>query len=515
MKTYTLTIHSTGKNQPIQEGTLLIDALMDMGIMLKTPCGGEGRCGKCIVETSGKLSEVTEQEKRHSITGGTRLACQARIEGDVTVFVDERSIVKKEIYPAIDLESRYGIAVDIGTTTVQMKLVDLIRRESFLIQSFLNPQRRFGYDVIARITSSGDPDIFSQLVHLIRNAIMTTLRSFMEGVKLSPDRIERFVFSGNTTMMHLLFNLDVSTIGVYPFRAFQLDFDNFGPEDIDGEMFPHARVYALPAASSYLGADLIGGLTLCWEGDYRRNVIFIDMGTNGELFVISSSGEIFATSCAMGPALEGMNISSGMTADDGAITHVMIESNRLRYEMLGDNSPVGMSGTALIDLIANLLERGIITQQGAFAKEIPDGLLPEPARHIEGEDVRRIALWNNISLSQKDIRNVQLAKGASLSASRILLSEAGCGIDDIEHVLIAGAFGQHLNIENFKRLHFLPDFPNANYCFLGNSSLKSAENACVDHEFLVKARNLRDRVRVVELSMHPDFNREFVDAIKF
>jgi uncharacterized 2Fe-2S/4Fe-4S cluster protein (DUF4445 family) len=515
MKEYSLTVHPTGKTRLFPGGTLLLDALMDMGIILKTPCGGEGRCGKCIVETSGKLSEASEREKKHLITDRTRLACQTRIEGDVTVFIDEKTIGKKEIYPAIDLESRYGIAVDIGTTTVQVKLVNLNRMESFLIKSFLNPQRRFGHDVIARITSSIDPEIFNRLVHLIRHATMTTLRGFLEAVKLSPDRIEQLVFSGNTTMMHFLFNLDVSSIGVYPFRAFQLDFDNFKPEDIGGGMFPDVRVYALPAASSYLGADLVGGLTLCWEEGYRSNVIFIDMGTNGEIFVISPSGEIFATSCAMGPALEGMNISSGMTADDGAVTHVTADNDKLRYEVIGDNSPVGMSGTALIDLIAIFLERGIITPQGAFLKGIPKDSLSEPARHVEDEHGRRIELWENISLTQKDIRNVQLAKGASLSASRILLSEAGCGVDDIEHVLIAGAFGEHLNIDNFKRLRFLPEFPKAIYSFLGNSSLRAAESACADSEFMLKARSLRNRIQVVELSGHPSFNDEFIKAIGF
>lgn len=515
MKGYTVTIHATGKTQQFPGETLLLDALMDMGIVLKTPCGGEGRCGKCIVEVSGTLSELSEREKRHLITDRNRLACQARIEGDVTVFVDEKSLEVKEVYPVVDLKSRYGIAVDIGTTTVQMKLVNLNSRESFIITSFLNPQRRFGHDVIARITSSIDPQIFAQLVYLIRHAMMTTLRGFLEDVKLSPDSVEQLVFSGNTTMMHFLFNLDVSSLGVYPFRAFQLDFDNFKPEDIDGKMFPDARVYALPAASSYLGADLVGGLTLCWEEGYRRNVIFIDMGTNGEIFVVSSSGKIFATSCAMGPALEGMNISSGMTADDGAVTHVTVANNQLRYEMLGDGSPVGMSGTALIDLIAVFLERGIITPQGAFLKGITDGSLLEPARHVEDEHGRRIELWGDISLTQRDIRNVQLAKGASLSASRILLSEAGCGVDDIEHVLIAGAFGENLNIENFKRLQFLPEFPRATYSFLGNSSLRAAESACADPEFMLKARSLRNRIQVIELSGHPSFNDEFVRALGF
>jgi len=217
----------------------------------------------------------------------------------------------------------------------------------------------------------------------------------------------------------------------------------------------------------------------------------------------------------MGPAFEGMNISSGMTADVGAITHIGADNNKLDFEMLGESAPVGMCGTALIDIIAHFLRMGVILPSGAFSKEISNIELPTPARYLHDGNLKMIKLWDEITLTQKDIRNVQLAKGASLSAALILLDEAGCSLRDIEQVLIAGAFGQHLDIENFKQLRFLPDFPNAEYHFLGNSSLTAAERACLDPGFLEKARSARDRVQVVELSGHTDFNKQFVEAIKF
>lgn len=514
MKKYSVTVYPLEKTQSFDENTLLLDALTDMGVMVKTPCGGKGVCGKCRVKVKGELSALTEQERRHAVNN-ERLACQAKIVGDVHVFVEDSVTRREVVYHPVDREARYGIAVDIGTTTVQVRLVHLEQSESFLIGSFLNPQRRYGHDVIARITVSDDPQKYQELVHLIQQAVATLLLDFSDVVKLSPEQIDLLVFSGNTTMMHFLFNLDVSTLGVYPFTVSRLDFDDFRPDDIAVGMFSNASVFALPAVSAYLGSDLIGGLTLSLEKGFHRNVVFIDMGTNGEIFMINSSGEIYAASCAMGPALEGMNISSGMTADAGAITHIGADNNKLDYEMLGESIPVGMCGTALIDIIAHFLRMGVILPSGAFSKEISNIVLPPPAQYLRDGNSKMIKFWNEITLTQKDIRNVQLAKGASLSAALILLDEAGCSLHDIEQVLIAGAFGQHLDIENFKQLHFLPDFPNAEYHFLGNSSLMAAERACVDPGFLEKARNARDRVQVVELSAHTDFNKQFVEAIKF
>ena len=259
----------------------------------------------------------------------------------------------------------------------------------------------------------------------------------------------------------------------------------------------------------------MGGLAFCYEQGLNKNTFFIDMGTNGELYLINSSGEIYATSCAMGPALEGMNISWGMTADNGAITHIWSEQEIFEYHMINNGTPVGITGTALIDIIAELLDRNVILATGAFLRDHDTMLLPEPARFDNRGAVKQITLWNDIALTQKDIRSVQLAKGASLAASRFLLMEAGCAPEDIEQVIIAGAFGEHMDLENFKRLSFIAPFPNAQYHFLGNTSLKSAEKVCMDSSFLVMASELRDRVKEVELSMNPAFNDEFINSMNF
>ncbi|MCK4252475.1 DUF4445 domain-containing protein [candidate division WOR-3 bacterium] len=384
-----------------------------------------------------------------------------------------------------------------------------------MLDTFLNPQRRFGHDVITRISASSDSTIFCQLVQQIRERIFSSISQALRQISLPYNKIESLVFSGNTTMLHLLFELEVSSMGIYPYHTKRLNFNDFKPADIGADMFPHSQIYALPTVSSFLGGDLTGGLTLCYEMGLRSHTFFIDLGTNGELSLINSAGEIFATSCAMGPALEGMNISCGMTADVGAITHVWTDKGSLRYEMIGDSTPVGITGTALIDILSILLEENILTDEGAFANDIDSMLLPSPAKYLLKGNVKQINLWGDISLTQKDVRNVQLAKGASLTASRILLKEAGCSSEEIEQVIIAGAFGKHLNMDNFKRLKFIPGFSAASYHFLGNTSLKAAERACFEQNFLKKASLIRDRVHEIELSMRPTFNKEFIDALNF
>jgi uncharacterized 2Fe-2S/4Fe-4S cluster protein (DUF4445 family) len=271
----------------------------------------------------------------------------------------------------------------------------------------------------------------------------------------------------------------------------------------------------LPVLSAFLGGDLIGGLTLCHESGIEKNALFIDIGTNGELFVMNKNGNLFATSCAMGPALEGMNIAWGMTAEDGAITAVENGPEGLIFSIMGNGEPVGISGTALVDLTAILLRRGIIRPNGAFYRNIKNSDLPYPLAFDEIDGIKALRIHNDIRFTQKDIRNIQLAKAASLTASRILLKESGIDEEAIQQVLIAGAFGEHLNLNNFKALGFLPNFSNAVWRFLGNTSLKAAEMTCKNATFMNKASLLRNNVHEVNLALRSGFQDEFIHCTAF
>jgi uncharacterized 2Fe-2S/4Fe-4S cluster protein (DUF4445 family) len=517
MKAYTLTLLPDAKRVNISEDTLLADALVDEGVPLDMPCGGKGICGKCKVKAEGRLSERTDIETKvlHD-QPGYRLACQTRIIGNACVHVHEKIPATVESYPSLDVHADYGMAVDIGTTTIQVALVDPLHQKSYLLDSFFNPQRRYGHDVISRIAAAHEPHVFQDLIRIIRKRIYASIVDMLKAVNLSPQRIRQLIISGNTTMLHLFFGLNVTSMGSYPYNAQRLDFHGFKPEDIDcHDIFPNAQVLALPAVSAFLGSDLVGGLTLCHAEGFCRNIFFIDMGTNGEMFLINSSGQIAAASCAMGPALEGMNISCGMTADSGAIIHLRLNQDILEYEMIPNGPPVGITGTALIDLLSVLLETSHLTSSGSFHPQIETRILPAPMRYEHPAKGKQINLWGNISLTQADIRSVQLAKGASLAAANILLREVDCLPEDIEHVVVAGAFGQNIEQGNFRRLKFIPDFPSAKHHFLGNTSLTAAERACMNKEFITKAYLLRDTIQEVDLARHPDFEREFIAALNF
>ena len=515
MKGYTVTVKPSGKSQVFPEGTLICDALLDMGIPLKTPCGGKGTCGHCRVSVTGNQPPRTPSEERILRgTPGVRLSCQVPLTGDVEIRVEERLRKKQRRVPHHGNDRPYGLAVDIGTTNVRISMVETGSGSSYHLDSFLNPQRRFGHDVISRISAASSGDVLKTMQALIRTSIFSSIADSLDALGISPERITCIAFSGNTTMLYLLLGKDVSPLGTYPYPVSAREFSSLTVRDLGETLLPETPLLILPVLSAFLGGDLIGGLALCHKNGIRKNAFFIDLGTNGELFLLDQSGLVHATSCAMGPALEGMNLSWGMTAEDGAIVHVTQGAGGLFFEIMGEIPPSGISGTGVIDLISILLEKGYIEESGVFASPA-DVNLPSPLSFGETDGIREIRIGNGIALTQVDVRTVQLAKGASLAASELLLKEARCSADDIEHVFIAGSFGENLNVEHFRRLGFIPEFKNASWEFLGNTSLLAAQTVCCDPRFLETATRLRDRTRELVLANHPEFQDTFIRALSF
>ena len=481
--------------------------------MVPSPCGGRGLCGKCLVRASGDLSQPSGSEER-IITGhhGHRLSCQARLNGNVQVFYEKSRPCEERRYPSIDPSARVGLAVDVGTTSVQVSL-SLPGGESILLDDFVNPQRRYGHDVISRIAAAKNPAAADDLTRRIRKAVVTSVLHSLEVMRFRADRIHRIVISGNTTMLYLFFGLEVSPLGAHPYLAECLDLNSFRPADVGMEEFSGAEIEAMPILSAFVGGDAVGGFSLCHSGNFGESIFFIDLGTNGEIVVVNPRSEIRAASCAMGPALEGMNISCGMNAGDGVITHARLEDGKLAYDMIGGGEPLGLSGTALIDIAALLLESGGMTCRGSLA--VPGFDLPAPLEIVAGAGGKSVRLWERLSLSQVDLRNLQLAKGASLAASRMLLEESGCGVGEIKKVVVAGALGRHLDLGNFRRLEFIPEFPNAEYIIAGNTSLDAAARALTDDDFIRRARAMRDRMTEVTLAGREDFLPVFIDSLNF
>lgn len=482
-------------------GTLLSDALLDMGVPLENSCGGKGICGRCTVAVGQIPGEV--------------MACRTPVTRDITVRAGQSAGEGPVALPAVPRSSALSLAVDIGTTTVRVSLADITRGASFEIASFLNPQRRHGHDVISRIVAARDKSKLRSLQELLRRALFSRIEKALRAMSIGGERIERVVFSGNTTMLSLLYGIDVSLLGSAPYSALIRDFPSLHARDLGLDCVGSAAAEALPVLGAFTGADLVGALALCVEKGIEKNAFFIDLGTNGELFVLNGQGRPFATSCAMGPALEGMAVSWGMTADYGAVTRILEGPAGLEFRMIGQGEPRGLAGTALVDLCAILLDRGIVQPDGAFSAGPGGPSLPPPLAMEQDKGTRHIELWGRIRLTQKDVRSLQLAKGASLAASLLLLEEAGRKPEDIDRVLVAGAFGEHLDLDRFRRLGFIPDFPGARIDFLGNTSLGAAARACIDPGFIARAAAGRDRAREIVLSARPGFQDLFIRSLEF
>lgn len=505
----TITILPENRSVKVPAGTTIADALLNCNIVLHTPCGGKGICKKCTVHASGLLSQPDDYEKSLG-DSSLRLACRAVIIGDATIWID--SITQRPRYPELNPTNTYAVAIDIGTTTVQIAFFDMTTKQAMPEITLLNPQRRFGQDVMTRISNANDHAKASHLTQILLQTIITTIQDICNISGIDIHSIVTIAISGNTVMSYSFLGIDITPLGTYPYTTLITSFDDYNHYPPLKKTFPNAQVTVLPAVSAFLGGDFLGGVGTLPKT--KGNSFFFDIGTNGEMAIIKEDGTIVATSCAMGPALEGMNISSGMTATEGAITHFNLDNNTLTYTSIGDGKPSGISGTALIDLIAILLRNGVIEKSGAIKTAIPQPL----SKHIQLEhieNIKTLIILDIITINQQDIRNVQLAKGASLAAAKILLREAGLSAHDIEQVYIAGAFGQHINIDNFNELSFLPEFKKATYHFSGNTSLKAAITACMDNEFLQRLIQRKKHITTIDLSQHHEFNDIYVKSLDF
>ncbi len=511
MKKYTVTLLPQEIKTEYPEETLLLDILMDQGLPIESPCGGKGICGKCIVKTEGELSPGTPSEESFIISPELRLACQAKTKGDVIIYTSFRE-QKEMTLPGINEDSSLSIAVDIGTTSVKIAFIDNASEKIKAKTGFLNPQRIFGHDVISRISAAMTGKSRHKIQQVLAKEISAYIKSILENSGIENERVKKIIFSGNTTMIYFLAGIDTSPLGRHPYTAETLDFDRIEEKTI-ADTFPAAEINALPCASAWLGGDLTGGMALVFDKGFKENTFFIDLGTNGEMFIAEGTGKVYATSCAMGPALEGMNISCGMTAAEGAITHFYYdeETESIDFSVQGDAEAAGISGTGLIDIAAILLETGIMDKTGSFHEEMMHRIPCLEFRPDEG----RIMINDRIYITRKDIRSLQLARAASLAAAQLLIKEANINPGTVKNVIIAGAFGENLDIDNFKALSFLPVFENAEYSFIGNSSLDAAAAVCIDHEFYSKIKQARDSIKIIELSTHKEFNDVFLESINF
>jgi len=511
----------------IHQGATLLEAARRAGIILTTPCGGKGTCGKCalLLHPSGQPI----------------LACQCRVESDLAVVVPPQSrfyehrildhgiAAGEQIRPTIYRKYRQvagtgailGVAVDIGTTTVVAKLVDMVTGQCLATQAMLNPQTRFGDDVVSRISYGQSEEHLAELHSVIIDCINELTGGLCRQAGIDVSSIYEASIVGNTTMNHIFLRFPVEQLGRAPYRAWSVDAQDVLPARLGLTMNPAGNVHCAENIAGFVGADTTA-VALAVDMDcIEDRVLVVDIGTNGEI-VLGTRDRLYAASCAAGPALEGARIKYGSRAADGAIEGVVVNED-ITLDIIGQSPPRSICGSGLIDAVAVLADLGIVDATGRFVDQRGSGAsLPKPiaSRVLEHDGQPAFCLaWNErtsqpgIILTQKDIREVQLAKAAIRAGIRILMNRLGMTDSDIDRVLLAGAFGNYIRPSSAVRIGLLPNVPLDRIQSVGNAAATGAEILLISDEGRERAAKLARRIQYVEIAHEANFADIFADAM--
>jgi uncharacterized 2Fe-2S/4Fe-4S cluster protein (DUF4445 family) len=531
-----------GQAHTVAAGTTVMEALVAAGLLVRSDCGGKGRCGKCVVRPIGAhgLSPAGDAERRalgeERLRAGDRLACCARIQADVALEIPDDSraaaeVVQKglpmlltDLAPAPEpLPAGHGVAVDLGTTTIAVYLCDLAGRTIVASTSTRNPQAIFGDDVISRIGAvREDAGALSRLQRMAVSAIDWAVGALCRPAGVAPGSITEAVAVGNSTMVHLLLGESPASIGVFPYAPRFVDDRRMAAGDIGLKFNPGARLRTLPLISGYLGADIVGAALAADLPARPPGTLLADVGTNGEI-ILTAGGELAATSCATGPAFEGAAIRHGMQATSGAIDSVRynprtrsLDFTVIRREGGPVRPPSGICGSGVINAVAELLQAGVITKSGSYSAACGSPRLrPGDTNILEFEIVGWDAAANGrpVTLTQADVRAVQLAKGALRAGIDLLCRRSG--LERPTRILLAGAFGSFIDRSDALKIGMFPDMPLESIEVVGNAAGAGAVLALLDPARFEQARRLARSTRVLELGSDPEFQTTFVGALGF
>ena len=421
----------------------------------------------------------------------------------------------------------YAIAFDIGTTTMVGALIDLCSGQEIATLSRMNPQVPFGDDVLARIRhSSSCTDCLTELRDLLIEETGAMIGALCQQAGISSSRVYEVGFAGNTTMQHLLCGMNVARLGEVPFAPAYARGLRVTARDMELPVNPRGIGYVFPVIGGFVGGDTVAGMLATELDDSDRTVLMIDIGTNGEI-VLAHRGELRAASTAAGPAFEGARISCGMRATHGAIEKVILEDD-VRLGVIGNVPPAGICGSGLIDLMAELRRCEIVSPEGRLRPQddLPDTVAGPLAARIRVDNDGQAAFLvaapgehgarDPVYFRQRDIRELQLGCGAIRAGIRILLKAYGLNSSQLDRILIAGGFGSFVRCEHAQRIGLIPvDVVHNRIQYVGNVSLAGVRWAMLSADARRKAEALARRTRHVELSVDPDFQVEFADAMLF
>ena len=431
------------------------------------------------------------------------------------VVVDDRLIA---VEPGDTTQRGFGLAFDLGTTTVVATLLDLTTGTPVAVRSMLNKQQPFGADVITRISATMlDPAARGKLQQLARETLAELAAAVCEEGGVQPGEVYEVALAGNATMVHLVLGMDPEPLGVAPFIMAARLLPEVRARDLGVPAHPGARAVVFPAFGAYVGGDITAGLLASGMDRDPRIRLFIDIGTNCEI-VLGGRDWLLATAAPAGPAFEGAAIRCGMRAADGAIEAVTITPDGdLNLTVIGDTEPRGLCGSGLVDAVTALVEAGLLDGSGRFVPaEDASRITPGLASRLTTVGAERVfMLHGDIYLSQRDIRELQFAKAAIATGWRILLEEAGLTEDDVKQVLLAGSFGSYLSSKSAIRIGLVPAVPVRRVVAAGNVAGEGAKMALLSVRERAAALALLEEVRYVELSDRADFNDRFIDQLGF
>jgi uncharacterized 2Fe-2S/4Fe-4S cluster protein (DUF4445 family) len=527
-----VTFEPSGVRIEVPAGTVVRDAAARAGVPLDSPCGGLGTCGRCAVIVAGPVEPPTADEltllPAKRLDAGVRLGCRVRVAGDVSVSslsarqpggvrVLERATVEPG---SVESPVRRGVSgagpltgavVDLGTTTLVVSLVDLRSGEELGSATELNPQIVFGADVMSRISAAADRGVEALRAPVVA-AIERLVLSLLGDTGRDVGTMREIAVCGNTTMVHLLLGLDPEPLGSAPYEpafvsALERPASEVGFARLDGS----ATVYVLPGVSAFIGSDVIAGLLATRIDERCLPTMFLDLGTNCEI-VLRTCDRMIACSAAAGPALEGANISHGMLAEPGAIERVEADGDGLRLTTIGEGAPLGLCGSGLLDLVALLLDTGVLDSTGRLRADAPHALAAR-VRDEESGCVFEVA--PGVLLTQQDVRQVQLAKAAVAAGIEAVLESAGCAAGDVTQLIVAGGFGYHVRPEALVRMGMVPREWAGRMTFAGNTARAGALIALLDGGARRRAEALACHVETLDLAARADFEVRFVGAMDF
>lgn len=527
---------------PLEPGKSLFDYADDLAVRVPTSCGRTGECHECIVEVrSGMdaLDPLTDSEK--FLRENYRLACQATvvdIEADIefnilrrqpriltesiatgdieldplTVREDDQIIFKGPDGPCVIDRYRgriLGIAADIGTTTVAMNLVDLETGDILYTASFENPQRFGGSDVMHRI-SYETGNYRGELQAVLISSINYEIGEMVRALKIRRRQIVELVAVGNTTMRDILFGIDVEPIGQKPYKShIETDFNdghrettalNVPAHELGIRINPNANVYSGPLIASHIGSDVAADLLTIAIDELDETVMLIDIGTNTEI-IAGNKNQLHAASCPAGPAFEGGNVTYAMPGYDGAVERVLIDNVALPYlTTINDTPPIGICGSGLIDLLAELRRHDIMNELGAFN---------------DGSDEFTFHHENRLTLSRADISALAQAKAANYCGQNIVLETVGTSADDYSRLYLAGGFANYINIQNAIDIGFIPNIDPNRITKIGNASLQGATIMLTNATKRAAIEHLTQTITHIELETNPNFFDHFVEGCQF